>query len=224
MEDRRLNDLSTWVTTHLENITQITPLTGDASFRRYVRITTQDNSFIVMDAPPTKESCRAFVGIAKDFRGIGVNTPDVIAQDIERGFLLLTDFGDDLLNTALTDDNANQFYQRCFDPLILIQQQQQLKHYPLVPYNNVIYTYYEESSWFLTWYLQQYRQLSLSPKDLATVEREIHFICAAMSRQPQTVIHRDYHSRNIMLTKEGDLGILDFQDAVIGPIAYDLVS
>ena len=224
MEDQRFSELSNWLNNQHLQIKNIIPLAGDASFRRYFRVITNTNSYIAMDAPPARENCRPFVAIAKDLYSLGMRTPQIHHMDIEKGFLLLCDFGDQVLNQVLTHDNVNFWYQRCFKELLLIQKHQQLPNYPLKSYNNGLYSYYEESSWFITWYLQQYRQIKLTHKQLAELEREIHLICKTMTEQPQVVVHRDYHSRNIMITNNQDIAILDFQDAVIGPITYDLIS
>lgn len=224
MEDQRLTHLTSWLNNQQYNIQKIAPLTGDASFRRYFRVTTTNQSYIAMDAPPPKENCRPFVAIAKDLSELGVQTPQIQCMDLDRGFLLLSDFGDQVLSNVLSDDNVNHWYQRCLNELLLIQQHSQLPNHKLKPYNNGLYSYYEESSWFITWYLAQYCQLTLSHQQLAQLERAIHLICSNMLEQPQVVVHRDYHSRNIMITGEADIGVLDFQDAVIGPITYDLVS
>lgn len=224
MEDQRLTHLTNWLNNQQLSIEKIAPLAGDASFRRYFRVTTTDNSYIAMDAPPHKENCRPFVAIAEDLNELGVHTPQIQCMDLDQGFLLLSDFGDQILNNVLTADNVNHWYQRCFDELLLIQHHNQLPHHALTPYNNGLYSYYEESSWFVTWYLLQYRQFKLNHQQLAELERAIHLICSNMLEQPQVVVHRDYHSRNIMVTGKADIGVLDFQDAVIGPITYDLIS
>jgi aminoglycoside/choline kinase family phosphotransferase len=224
MEDQRLNQLTDWLNTHNDSVQKIAPLAGDASFRRYFRVQTADQSFVAMDAPPQKENCDPFVNVAQDLRRIGVHTPQIHNMDLEQGFLLLSDFGDVVLNNILTAENVDHWYNRCFDELLLIQKHEQLPTYKLKSYNNGLYSYYEESSWFLTWYLQQYRQQPLKHTQLAEIEREIHIIAKAMLEQPQVVIHRDYHSRNIMVIGDLDIAVLDFQDAVLGPITYDLVS
>ena len=224
MNDQRVKDITEWLHTEVDAINRITPLAGDASFRRYFRVHTPDTSYIAMDAPPQRESCRPFIAIAQDLQKLGINTPTIVTSNITDGFLLLSDFGDVLLNHGLTEDNADLWYQRCFEQLLLIQRHTQLPDYQLTRYNDGLYSYYEESSWFLTWYLQQYRQLQLSHQELAQLEREIHLIAKAANDQPRVVVHRDYHSRNIMIVNNESLGILDFQDAVIGPITYDLVS
>lgn len=224
MNDQRLTDMTDWLTTEIDSDYQVTPLAGDASFRRYFRVNTNNNSYIAMDAPPTRESCRPFIAISKSLQTVGINTPHIIASQVDKGFLLLSDFGDILLNNIITRDNVDIWYERCLTHLLLIQRHAQLPSYPLTLYNDGLYSYYEESSWFLTWYLQQYKQLKLSHQELAELEREIHLIAKAANEQPRVVIHRDYHSRNIMVINNDSLGILDFQDAVIGPITYDLVS
>lgn len=224
MTDLRFNLLHQWLTDCGVAHTAITPLAGDASFRRYFRVHTVNESFIAMDAPPQHESCAPFVAIANDLRALGLNTPTVFQQDLSQGFLLLTDFGDIALYDVVQSESADHWYPRCLEALHGIQHHQSLPHASLKAYNNGLYSFYEESSWFLTWFLQQYANCELSHQDLATLEREIHLVAAAMLAQPQVVTHRDYHSRNIMITSQGDLGFLDFQDAVIGPITYDIVS
>lgn len=224
MTDLRFNLLQQWLQDCKVDTTNITPLAGDASFRRYFRVHTKNQSFIAMDAPPQRESCAPFVAIANDLRTLGLNTPDIHQQDIQQGFLLLTDFGDTALFDVIKTSAADDWYPRCLEALCAIQRQQQLPTTPLKPYNNGLYSYYEESSWFLTWFLQQHASCVLRHQDLAALEKAIHLICASMLEQPQVVIHRDYHSRNIMITDSGTLGILDFQDAVIGPITYDVAS
>lgn len=223
-EDHQLVNLKHWLDSLNLSVQKIHLLKGDAGTRRYFRVTTQKTSYIAMDASLQKESCPKFVDIANDFRSIGVNTPTIHQANYEQGFLLLTDFGDELLNNTLTLDNANEWYQRCFDTLILIQQHQKLPNYQLQEFNNELYSYYEESSWFITWYLQQYKKIQLSAKDLAQLEREIHLVSSTILTQPKVVAHRDFHSRNIMITDSQALGFLDFQDAAIGAIAYDLSS
>ena len=223
MTDQRLTQLSQWLYQHHPKHT-LQALAGDASFRRYFRVSTPQQTYIAMDAPPARENCARFVHIANDLRHLDINAPEIVGQDIESGFLLLTDFGDQTLNNALTPENANTWYQISFDTLLKLQQHAQLPQHQLTFYNNGIYSFYEESSWFITWFLQQHAQHNCSAQELAQLEREIHLICAAMLEQPQVVTHRDYHSRNLMTTTTNTLGVLDFQDAVIGPMTYDLVS
>lgn len=224
MTDMRFTLLQQWLTDCGIAYTSVMPLAGDASFRRYYRVHTTNEHFIAMDAPPQRESCAPFVAIANDLHTIGLNTPAVFHQDLSQGFLLLTDFGDVSLFDKVQSDSADNWYPRCLNALRVVQHHQQLPNVSLKDYNNGLYSFYEESSWFLTWFLQQYANSTLSHQDLAKLEREIHAVAATMLEQPQVVTHRDYHSRNIMITNEGDLGFLDFQDAVIGPITYDVVS
>lgn len=224
MQDPRYNKLLAWLHSQGYAVQNIAPITGDASFRRYFRVTIEASRYIVMDAPPSTGSCLPFVSIAQELSSYNINTPIIFAKNLAQGFLLLSDFGDTMLHQVLNNDTANEWYHRCFETLLLLQQHKNLDSYPLPQYNNGLYSFYEESSWFITWYLQQYRQLSLSHQMLAELEREIHLITTAVKEQPQVVIHRDFHSRNIMVTPEQTLGILDFQDAVVGPITYDLVS
>ncbi len=222
MNDQRLDSLTDWLATHCDNIQSIVPLAGDASFRRYFRVICAAQNLIAMDAP--KEDCRPFVCIAQNLRDIGVRAPTIYALDLEHGFLLLSDFGDRLLHSLLDEQHVDVWYRHCLDQLRLIQRHTQLPTYTLKAYNNALRSYYEECSWFMTWYLQQHCHYDLRYDELAELERELHLITKTMLEQPQVVVHRDYHSRNIMVMDDNTLGLLDFQDAVIGPITYDLAS
>lgn len=225
MEDLRLTQLKKWLNSTQITPKKISPLAGDASFRRYFRIHDDSKSYIAMDAPPTHEkSCGPFLQIAQDLHSIGWNTPKIYAHNIQQGFLLLSDFGDISLNQTVNAENIDYWYQRCIDNLIPVLKHKRLPTYKLTNYNDGLYSYYEESSWFITWFLQQYCQHKLTHIELSELEREIHLITQIPLEQPQVITHRDYHSRNIMITEDNELGIIDFQDAVVGPITYDLVS
>lgn len=226
MEETRLreNTLNDWLATvSPQPVTAVIPLAGDASFRRYSRVHTTAGSYIAMDAPPQRESCHAFVAIARAFHQLGIRTPTIFAENTDKGFLLLSDFGDQLLLDTLSNDTADKLYHQAFDDLLILQSCQAVAGYDLPQFNNSLYGYYEEMSWFITWYLQQYRHQQLTATALAALERELHLIAKTLLTQPTVCVHRDFHSRNIMITDNG-LGVLDFQDAVWGPITYDLMS
>lgn len=191
----------------------------DASFRRYFRAIFADGSLIVMDAPPAHEDCRPFVRIAQIFGEAGVNLPRVISQDLERGFLLLSDLGSTTYLEVLDESNADALYGDAVDALVKIQ----LASRPgvLPEYDEALLR--REMGLFPEWYLG--RHLGAEPGEKQATILEQAFSCLVRNNlsQPRVYVHRDYHSRNLMLTHPNP-GILDFQDAVYGPITYDLVS
>lgn len=197
----------------------ISPASSDASFRRYYRAKFRDATRIVMDAPPDHEDCRPFVRVAQIFGEAGVNLPDVMAQDLERGFLLLDDLGNTTYLEVLDERNADTLYGDAIDALVRIQ----LSSRPgiLPEYDESLLR--REMDLFRVWYLQKHLGMELSPAQSALLESVISRLLDNNLSQPKVYVHRDYHSRNLMLT-EPNPGILDFQDAVYGPITYDLVS
>jgi len=197
----------------------IAPASADASFRRYFRITLGGRSVIAMDAPPEHEDCRPYVHVARLFRDAGANLPQVLAQDLERGFLLLTDLGAATYLQALTPDNAGALYADAIDALIRIQSASRPGVLPA--YDEALLG--RELQLFPDWYLARHRGVDLGNAQRATLTAAFRTILDCNLAEPCVYVHRDYHSRNLMLT-EPNPGILDFQDAVYGPISYDLVS
>lgn len=197
----------------------IEPASSDASFRRYFRATFPDESLIVMDAPPAHEDCRPFVRIAQLFNEAGVNPPSVLSQDLERGFLLLSDLGKTTYLDVLNEDNADALYRDAVDALIRIQ----LASSPgiLPEYDEVLLR--RELDLFPEWYLGKHLGRSITQDDANLLESVFQKILKNTLSQPRVFVHRDYHSRNLMVS-EPNPGILDFQDAVYGPITYDLAS
>jgi hypothetical protein len=207
---------------------RLEPASADASFRRYFRLTLPDGSTrIIMDAPPDKEDCRPFLRVATLFRGAGTHVPEVMAEDLEQGFLLLSDLGSTTYLQALADRNAaGQLYRHANDALIAIQLASRPGQLP--EYDETLLA--RELALFPEWYLQRHLGLTVD----ARLERDLRTVFATLLannlRQPQVFVHRDYHSRNLMLVEgvsagfPANPGILDFQDAVHGPLTYDLVS
>ena len=199
------------------------PASADASFRRYFRISLADRgeSRIVMDAPPQKEDCRPFIQVAELLRQAGLNAPAVLAQDLEQGFLLLTDLGSTTYLAALqeNDARADVLFRDAIDALIAWQ----LASRPgvLPPYDAALLR--RELDLFADWYLARHLGLVLSPEQGQVLERMFALILASNLAQPAVYVHRDYMPRNLMLC-EPNPGILDFQDAVYGPISYDVAS
>lgn len=201
----------------------LAPASADASFRRYFRATFSDGrTRIVMDAPPQHEDCRPFLHIAKLFEDAGTHVPHVYAQDLEQGFLLLSDLGNTTYLQALSDGNADtarELYGAATDALINIQLASRDKELP--SYDEALLLH--EMRLFPEWYIGKHLGVTLSDAQHAKLETVFARIIANNLAQPRVYVHRDYHSRNLMVT-EPNPGILDFQDAVYGPITYDLAS
>lgn len=216
----RLRLLQAWVTQQpgLAHAS-LTLASGDASFRRYFRAAQDGQSWIVMDAPPGKEDCRPFVFVAKLLRKAGLYAPEILAQDLDQGFLLLTDLGTQTYKDVLTSANADALFDDAIDALI----RWQLASRPgvLPPYDEALLQ--RELNLFTEWYLPKHLGLSLDrAAQMLWAEVCARLIESARS-QPQVYVHRDYMPRNLMHS-EPNPGVLDFQDAVFGPITYDVVS
>lgn len=194
---------------------------ADASFRRYFRATFADGSTkVVMDAPPQHENCEPFLHIGKLFEEAGAHVPHVYAQDLKQGFLLLSDLGNTTYLQALTIGNAKQLYGAATDALVKIQLASKKNELP--PYDEALLR--RELNLFPEWYVSKHLNVALSDKQQAALEESFKRILANNLAQPCVYVHRDYHSRNLMQVEEYNPGVLDFQDAVYGPITYDLAS
>jgi aminoglycoside/choline kinase family phosphotransferase len=197
----------------------IAPASADASFRRYFRVTAQGRDYIVMDAPPAHEDCRPFVAVARLFRDAGVHVPEVLAQDLAQGFLLLTDLGDTTYLAALNEDTARELYLAANDALIRIQQASRPDVLPA--YDRALLT--RELRLFPEWYVAKHLGVAMNAQQQTILDTVFARILANVLAQPQVYVHRDWHSRNLMVC-DPNPGILDFQDAVFGPVTYDLAS
>jgi len=197
----------------------LAPASEDASFRRYFRVTSAPDTWILMDAPPEHEDCRPFVAVAKLFGAAGVHVPRVIAEDLDNGYLLLSDLGATTYLEALNDANANDLYRAANQALLDIQ----LASRPgvLPEYDRALLL--RELRLFPDWYVAKHLGIALEPQQARSLDDTFELILANNLAQPQVYVHRDYHSRNLMVT-EPNPGILDFQDAVYGPVTYDLAS
>jgi N-acetylmuramate 1-kinase len=198
----------------------LTTASADASFRRYFRVHLPDNTLIAMDAPPPQEDCRPFVRIAQLFLDAGINVPQIIAQDVERGFLLLSDLGDDTYLTQLNTQNASNLYRDACSALVKLQLASQPNVLP--NYDEALLT--REMQLFPDWYIAKHLNFNLNEAQQQVLQTTFQTINKNVLAQGQVYVHRDYHSRNLMLTQAQNPGVLDFQDAVYGAITYDLVS
>jgi N-acetylmuramate 1-kinase len=199
----------------------LAPLAGDASFRRYYRAHIDKISYVLMDAPPDREGCHPFVSIAETFKAQGIGVPVVHAKDLERGFLLLSDLGDRLYSQELTKDSAGELYGRAFDTLLRIAACPRIEGYLLPQYGADLLQ--AEMNLFSEWYLAKYKNQDVNKRERDVLLPLFSCLIDNALQQPQVCVHRDYHSRNLLVCDDA-VGVLDFQDAVYGPITYDLVS
>ncbi|MCK5189111.1 MAG: phosphotransferase, partial [Methylococcales bacterium] len=192
---------------------------SDASFRRYFRVLHSNGQQIVMDAPPEKENTEPFIRIAALFKTSGIHVPDIYHQDLTQGFLLIEDFGSSCFLDQLNDENALDLYRSAFNSLFRLQTQTSITNNLLPRYDEALLV--RELNIFYHWFLEQYLTITLSE---TTKDSLNQILISSALEQPQVCVHRDFHSRNLMVLTENSPGIIDFQDAVIGPITYDLVS
>ncbi len=227
--DTRLQQLTDWVRQFPGfDSASPEPVSGDASFRRYFRVWRETSGqartpFIVMDAPPEHENCEPFVAIAKHWHRHGIHVPDIAGEDLSQGFLLLEDFGDNLMLGATTADNADTYYQQALDELVRIAQQTAPANYSLPHYDDAMLD--REMALFPDWLLEQHLGLNLSNQERALLDTTFSLLKESALTEPEVTVHRDYHSRNLLI-RDGQSapGVIDFQDAVIGPVTYDAVS
>ncbi len=195
------------------------PASSDASFRRYFRVTVVEGHYIVMDAPPEKENIASFIKVAGILAQSQVNVPTIFEQNLNDGFLLLEDFGSQCYLDVLNVDNATHLYQCAFDALFKLQLLTDINGCGLPSYDVPLLQ--RELTLFNEWFLTQLLDVQI-PATLWEAVCEKLIISAL--EQPKVCVHRDYHSRNLMVLTEDSPGVIDFQDAVVGPITYDLVS
>ncbi len=221
MNTQREQLIQTWITSVLGSDQFETYfLAGDASFRRYARIKLNNKTFMLMDAPPEKEDCGPFVTIDEFFDKNGVRVPHIVAKDLKLGFLLLEDFGDVLLSTLLNEQTVDNYYEQSFKQLIQLQAIDGTHHFPNYSYEKLI----SEMELLTDWMLPSL-QVQPTAEESALIKRTFAILANAALAQPQVIVHRDFHSRNLMkIEGETDLGVIDFQDAVIGADTYDLIS
>ncbi len=221
--DDREKAILQWLSNDLQlNITQFQPASSDASFRRYYRVVHDQQSYIVMDAPPEKEDTGPFIKVAQLFKQAQVNVPQIVQQNTQQGFLLLEDFGSECLLDCLNASSANDLYTDALNSLLQLQnnvvtQDADLPHYDAALLNT-------ELQLFTDWFLAQQCQYQLSTTELNMLQNSYQLLIDSALQQTQVCVHRDYHSRNLMHFPANNPGIIDFQDAVIGPVTYDAVS
>lgn len=201
---------------------RLEPITGDASFRRYFRFSRMGQSYILMDAPTPTEDCSRFVATQQAFAAAGLQVPQIIAQDLQQGLVVLSDLGDVLLLSQLTKDSAPAFYRQALAQLRQVRKVRSTSAGPLPVFDQAFLL--REMQIFIDWFALEHLKLTLDPQEQAMLLRHFQLLADTALQQPQAGMHRDYHSRNLMLQPAGELAVIDFQDAVTGPVSYDAVS
>ncbi|MEO5574164.1 MAG: phosphotransferase [Gammaproteobacteria bacterium] len=223
----RLEQLTRWLREDI-GITQfdIAPASSDASFRRYFRIRYSEDGAqqtrVVMDAPPAQEDCAPYVQIAREFLALGLNVPEIIRADMERGFLLLSDLGPRQYLDELNESSVEDLYGAALEALLILQLLCKTDEIRLPPYDHALLM--REMGLFGEWFVHKHLGITLTDDQSAQLTQICELLAASALEQPTVCVHRDYHSRNLMITQNNNPGILDFQDAVAGPLTYDLVS
>jgi N-acetylmuramate 1-kinase len=222
--DSRLAHLTQWVIEDLGFAgSVIAPASVDASFRRYFRVTRDADSYIVMDAPPDKEDSAPFLKVARMLGGMNLNVPIVLARDMDRGFLLLSDLGSRQYLDELPEAHAaDRLYADALAALQTMQTADAAKSSDLPRYDRALLM--REMELMPEWFLRHHLGLTIDARERSMLDALFESLVRAAASQPATFVHRDYHSRNLLVTAQDNPGILDFQDAVWGPVTYDLAS
>jgi aminoglycoside/choline kinase family phosphotransferase len=221
MELANSSNLNKWVAAYFSR-TQINldPLTGDASFKAFYRLVHEGTSYMVMAAPPAKEKVTEFFEIDKWLIQRGVNAPKILAVDLTQGYFLMEDFGDELYYQVISEQNMDDLYRKALATLLNLQSATM----PNLPKFDAV-AIQTEFSLFTEWCLKLL-DLTLTSKEESVLAKVFGQLIAVCLEQPQVLVHRDYHSRNLLVLKDSSVtpGVIDFQDAVIGPITYDVAS
>jgi aminoglycoside/choline kinase family phosphotransferase len=220
MDDRRLAQAAAWaaVALDLDRVTPV-PVSGDASFRRYFRLQAGARTVLLMDAPPDHEDSRPFLDIAARLRDAGLKAPEIFRFDLELGFGLLEDFGDTLYRELIDADTIDRLLPELFDLLEGLATRVDPSGLPLYDAPRL----QAELDLFTDWYLARHRDYRLSAAETETWTALCAALIGSAADQPQVFVHKDFHSCNLLQTPRGP-GVIDFQDGLLGPLSYDLVS
>ena len=219
MGSSRQSMLTSWLTSNSFDKDSISVLSADASFRQYYRATKSDTSYAVMDCPPEKENLESFLLITEKLKNAKLNVPEIFEVDREKGFLIMTDLGDNLYSKKLNDETVYCLYTDALEAIVKMQTKvdcSELKDFDKY--------YEEENNLFIDWFLKKHLKTELDAALEKEITLEFNKINSIIKSIPKTFVHRDYHSRNLLITDTNNPGIIDYQDAVIGPVTYDLVS
>ncbi len=219
------SELQQWVAAQLTErqcgpLLNLAALAGDASFRRYFRAHTAAASYIAALAPPARENNSGFIAVAKLLHDAAVPAPAVLDVDLQRGFMLLSDLGDQVLLQRLNAENVAANYALALAELLKMQRIKPVADLPL--YGGVALL--TELRRFQQWFVEGLLELTLSQREHELIDNAQQIIVASAAQQPQVFVHRDFQSRNLMPQADGRLAVIDFQDAALGPLTYDLAS
>jgi aminoglycoside/choline kinase family phosphotransferase len=221
MAGTRFKNAQNWAASQLgQDSVNLIPVSGDASFRRYYRIETKSGPLILMDALPEKENSEPFLDVSLRLRQAGVNAPDIFQFDLQSGFGLIEDLGDELYKSRLTTDSADSVFPDLFK--LLVQFAKDVDSLGLPDYGHALLQ--KELDLFPDWYLGKHKNISWNPGQIKVWQDLCALLRSSALEQPQVFVHRDFHSCNLLFREDSDPGVIDFQDAVRGPLSYDLVS
>lgn len=221
--DDKTNILNSWLINYLRGEPKkLSPLKGDASFRKYYRVQSAHGNLIAMVSPSLSEPILEFVSVANSWYKQGIPVPKILHYNLKLGFVLLSDFGDVLLQDKLDNSTVDAYYKKALGLLPAIQASSCTKDYNYPSFDEA--HIYLELSYFKEWFITKLLGLEMSAAENKMLDIFFAQLVDVCLQQPQVVIHRDYHSRNLMVLENNALGILDFQDAMLGPITYDAVS
>ena len=219
MGSSRQSMLTSWLASNSFDKDSISVLSADASFRQYYRATKSDTSYAVMDCPPEKENLESFLLITEKLKNAKLNVPEIFEVDREKGFLIMTDLGDNLYSKKLNDETVYCLYTDALEAIVKMQTKVDCSG--LKDFDKY---YEEENNLFTDWFLKKHLKVELDATLEKKITLEFNKINSIIKSIPKTFVHRDYHSRNLLITDTNNPGIIDYQDAVIGPVTYDLVS
>jgi len=220
---QRVAQLETWVRHHVgDSSIELHPIVNDASARRFFRFSYNLASYIAIDAPPDKEDAHAFVAIAKALESHDLPVPEIFSVDYENGFLLVSDLGDKQLFQVIKQENVSDYYLSAIELIQKIQTIKQAPHFTIPHFDEKFIDF--ELSLFETWFLKKYLACPITKAEKQLVNKMFSLLIKNDIEQPQVFMHRDFHSRNLLVNEKNELGIVDFQSAMFGPITYDLIG
>ena len=219
MDSNRYEKLESWLSQNNYDISSLRVLSGDASFRKYYRVDKDAISYVVMDCPPDKENLDAFIKISDKLQKAKINVPKLFECNEDDGFLVISDLGDNLYSKKLDKETVYCLYTDALETIVKMQINTDLSG--LDNFDNL---YDEENKLFTDWFLQHHQKTDLDDSLKSDLSNEFDKINSIIKDIPKTFVHRDFHSRNLLVTDTSNPGVIDYQDAVLGPVTYDLVS
>ena len=219
MDSNRYEKLESWLSQNNYDVSSLRVLSGDASFRKYYRVDKDAISYVVMDCPPDKENLDAFIKISDKLQKAKINVPKLFECNEDDGFLVISDLGDNLYSKKLDKETVYCLYTDALETIVKMQINTDLSG--LDNFDNL---YDEENKLFTDWFLQHHQKIDLDDSLKSDLSNEFDKINSIIKDIPKTFVHRDFHSRNLLVTDTNNPGVIDYQDAVLGPVTYDLVS